>query len=97
MNESTISKNIAKLIRNKGGWARKIAGGPHSAGLPDILACYRGHFIGLETKMPGKEGTLTTNQRLCLDAIKAGGGVAIMVVSTHDVERILNRIDALYG
>lgn len=96
MNEAALSKKIAKAIRDRGGWARKIVGGPQSAGLPDILACYRGHFIGIETKMPGKEGTLTNLQEKTLDSMKAAKGIAPVITSVHEVRRILDRIDQLY-
>lgn len=96
MNESDLSKKIAKAIRDRGGWARKIAGGPQSAGLPDILACYRAHFIGIETKMPGKENNVTLRQQETLDSIKAAKGIASVVVSVQQAMRILDQIDRLY-
>lgn len=93
MNEAALSKKIAKRIRDRGGWARKIPGGPTGAGLPDIVACYRGYGLWIETKLPGKEKTLTTLQKLTLDAICAAGGIARMVVSVQEVDRILDKID----
>lgn len=97
MTESDLSKKIAKHIRDRGGWARKIAGGPASAGLPDIVSCYRGYGIWIETKLPGKERTLTALQKATLDSIKAAGGIAVMVTSVKDVTRILDRIDEIRG
>lgn len=93
MTESDLSKKFAKIIRDRGGWARKIAGGPASAGLPDIVSCYRGYGIWIETKLPGKERTLTTLQRATLDAIKSAGGVAVMLTNVQQLNSLLDKID----
>ncbi len=97
MNEAALSKKMALRIRTRGGWARKIAGGPGQAGLPDILACYRGHFIGLEVKLPGKENNVTVLQQATLDAMKNGGGITAVVTTVQQVDRIMDRIDKAYG
>lgn len=95
MNESGLSKKIAKRIRDRGGWARKIPGGPQGAGFPDIIGCYRGVMLGLETKMPGREGTLTTLQRQTLLAMREGGALAVVVTSVSHVDRIMDHIDKI--
>lgn len=96
MHESDLAKKMAKLIRDRGGWARKIAGGPGQAGLPDILAAYRGHGIGLEVKMPGREGTLTDLQAKTLRDMAASGMVTAVVTTVQQVGRILDKIDKAY-
>lgn len=97
MTEATLSKKIAKRIRDRGGWARKVHGGPNGSGWPDIVGTYRGHFLGLETKLPGKERNVTQLQAETLKGIAAAGGVARVVTSVGQVDRLLDRIDALYG
>lgn len=96
MKEADLSKKMALLIRTRGGWARKIAGGPSQAGLSDIMACYRGHFISIETKLPGKERTVTVLQRKTLDAVKAAGGIGVVCTTAQQVGRLLDRIDKAY-
>ena len=96
MNEATLSKNMAVDIRTRGGWARKIAGGPGQTGLPDIIAAYRGHALGLEVKMPGKEYNLTDNQAKTLRDMKAAGTITAVVTTRGQVRRILDRIDRAY-
>lgn len=95
MLESALSKKIARRIRDRGGWARKIPGGPHGAGLPDVIGCYRGYMLGLEVKRPGKESTVTTLQRETLNAMKTGGAIAVVITSVRHVDRILDRIDQI--
>lgn len=96
MHESDLAKKMAVKIRQRGGWARKIAGGPGQTGLPDILAVYRGHGLGLEVKMPGKENNLTDNQAKTLRDMKAAGTITAVVTTVGQVERILDRIDKAY-
>lgn len=94
MKESDLSKKIALKMRQRGCWAVKIAAGPRQGtGLPDIIGCYMGVFLGLEVKLPGKEKTMTVLQKARLDAIVAAGGLGEMVTSWEDVESILNDVD----
>lgn len=94
--ESAITKAMIRRIKHRGGWARKMHGGKFASGLTDIAACYRGHFIGIEVKMPGKERNLTTIQKATLQSITDAGGIARMYVSVVQVDRLLDAIDKLY-
>ena len=94
MKESDLSKKQALLIRQRGGWARKIAGGPTQAGLPDVIGCYRGRFLGIETKMPGKERTLTELQKKTLSSMGSAGGIAVVATTVGQVRAVLDAIDA---
>lgn len=94
MKEADLSKKIAKKMRDRGCWAVKIAGGPRQgAGLPDIIGCYAGCFLGIEVKLPGKEKTITQLQSARLEAISSRGGYAVMVTTWEQVEFMLNHID----
>lgn len=96
MKESDLSKKIALKMRQQGCWAVKIAAGPRQGtGLPDIIGCYMGVFLGLEVKLPGKEKTLTVLQKARLDAINASGGLGRMVTSWDDTAAILAEVDAM--
>lgn len=94
MKEADLSKAIVVKMKKRGAWAVKIAGGPRQgAGLPDIMACYAGRFLGIEVKLPGKEKTVTVLQQARLDAMLAAGGVVGLVTSWEQVARILDTID----
>lgn len=96
MKESDLSKKIALKMRQRGAWAVKIAGGPRQgAGLPDIIGCYMGVFLGLEVKLPGKEKTVTVLQQARLDAINNAGGLGRMVTSWEGAEEVLAEVDAM--
>ena len=51
------------------------------AGLPDIIVCAEGLFIGLETKMPGKESNTSPRQDYVHGLIREAHGVVKVVNS----------------
>ena len=60
-------------------------------GVPDIICCYKGRFLGLECKLPG--GRLTKIQKRTIEKINRAGGVACRVESVEDVKRVIERVD----
>lgn len=60
-------------------------------GIPDIICCYKGRFLGLEAKLPG--GKLTALQRRALDKINAAGGIGRRVESVDDVKAVIAQVD----
>lgn len=71
--------------------AWKIHGGPYqTAGIPDIIACVNGRFVGLEVKLPGRERKLTKLQDHTLQRIAECGGEAHLVVSMAQVKEAVD-------
>lgn len=91
--ESTLRKGCTALINRRGGWARSVPQGLTSAGMADVLGVYRGVPLVLETKLPGKEHTLTELQAETLRRAKAAGAVARMITYKSQVKKILDAID----
>ena len=60
-------------------------------GVPDIICCYKGRFLGLECKLPGCR--LTKLQKRTIEKINRAGGVACRVESVEDVKRVIERVD----
>ena len=60
-------------------------------GIPDIICCYKGRFLGLEAKLPN--GKLTALQRRALDKINAAGGIGRRVESVDDVKAVIAQVD----
>ena len=70
----------------------KEHGGPYGAsGVPDIICCYKGRFLGLEAKLPG--GKLTALQERALERINRAGGIARRVESVDDVRDVIAQAD----
>ena len=60
-------------------------GGFGRSGVPDIVACFQGHFIGIECKA-GKNTTTALQDRE-LRAIEYNGGTTL-VVNEHCIEQV---------
>lgn len=68
-------------IRKQGWFCFKIHGGPTMmSGLPDIIVCAEGLFIGLETKNPESRNDVSVRQQLTHDQIRERGGGVVEVV-----------------
>lgn len=97
MTEAELTRKCVLAIRKRGHFATKIHGGPNQpAGLPDIVACIKGHFVGIEMKLPDKRTNLTEKQAKKLNDIKAAGGFAAVCTSVAEVEYICEGIEFKY-
>ena len=79
--ETALVKKMMMHLEAGGGWWVKIHGSPFQrAGIPDIIGCYQGMFIGIEAKMPGNYPSQI--QQYCINLLKKAGarvGVAYSV------------------
>ena len=94
MLEKDIIAAIRRYLATLGGDAFfwKEHGGPYGAsGVPDIICCYKGRFLGLEAKLPG--GRLTALQKRALEKINRAGGIARRVESVDDVKAVIAQAD----
>jgi len=90
--ESDIVAAITDYLRLRGAWVLKVHGHlGQRPGVPDILACYRGHFLALEVKRPRCRPS--RHQETEIAAILAAGGQAAVVSDLEAVEAILREID----
>src|SRR5690606_3662606 len=90
MREADLQAKILDLIRSRPGWwAVKYHqdGRYASAGTPDILACYQGHFVAMEVKRPGEKPTRL--QQVVLRRIAQAGGTAVVVASIDSAQAVM--------
>lgn len=90
MNESQFSREIRKSLSQYGYFLKMVGSGFTVPGIPDILGCYRGKFIGIECKLikskpKHPESLLWSNlfsqaQIENLQAIKDAGGVSYGII-----------------
>ena len=59
-----------------------------TAGIPDIIVCYKGRFYGLEAKVGKNQPTRL--QAATIEQIRHAGGVAAVVRSVDEVKEIMN-------
>lgn len=77
--EKQFEKKVKKFLKDSGCWSLKYWGGAAytKSGIPDMLVCCNGYFIGLELKAPkGKPPDL---QIYNLREIDKAGGFAILL------------------
>lgn len=92
--ESRVVRKIREYIHARGGFTFKVHGSPFMmAGLPDVVCCYKGKFIGLEVKMPGN--LATPQQKNVGEKIKNAKGHWLVVYGVESVETLLNYIDGI--
>lgn len=93
MNEAALIQKIRKYLASiKGCFFWKEHGGQYgTAGIPDIIVCYKGRFIALEVKV-GKN-TPTKLQAITLERIRKAGGIASVVRSVAEVQIIMEAIN----
>lgn len=83
--EAKLSRRIMDALRLEGHFAFKVHGSEYMmAGLPDIICCADGLFIGLETKMPQSRGNVSPRQSLVHSQIQNAGGIAHVVCSPQE-------------
>ncbi|MDO5299976.1 MAG: VRR-NUC domain-containing protein [Clostridia bacterium] len=87
---AAIKKYLASLGSDVFFW--KEWGGPYgTSGVPDIICCCKGRFLGLEVKQP--KGRLTELQKRAIEKINAAGGIACRVESVEDVKCVIEQAD----
>lgn len=89
-----ISKALKKAAKERGHelFIFKVHGHEQQmSGVPDLLACYRGMFIGLEVKMPGNHPS--ARQVYVMDKIAHAGGVVLVPYSVPEALEALNEVD----
>jgi hypothetical protein len=71
----------------------RVSIGMGHVGMPDIIFCYRGLFVAIETKAPGKRNQTTANQDRVIEAIQKAEGFVWVVDNPDDMKTLFNSID----
>lgn len=88
--ESRLSSKIQDALRAKGYFCFKVHGNEHMmAGLPDIVVCADGLFIGLETKMPDKRNNTSVRQDYVHEKIRSANGIAAVICSPAEALKVV--------
>ena len=62
-----------------------------TAGIPDIILCYKGRFAAMEVKT--ETGRVSKLQEITIQRIQAAGGAACVVRSVREAEEMLMRME----
>lgn len=90
MLEKDIEKKIKKWLKDNHFYFFKVHGSSFMLpGIPDIIACVHGHFVGIEVKNKGKLWNQSEEQKIHQELIEASGGTYILADSLQTVEEAL--------
>ena len=85
--EAKVKKQVKKILDDIGAYHfSPMSGGFGRSGVPDIIACYKGMFIGIECKAGKNEPTLL--QKHNIKEIQRNQGLAI-VINEDNIEALL--------
>jgi hypothetical protein len=90
--EKTIKLKLKTYLEDRGcWWFMPVSHGYGRSGIPDFIVCYKGVFIGIETKAPA--GVPGPHQKRECASIDAAGGIAIITKDINDVKKVFEQID----
>jgi Holliday junction resolvase len=89
--EGKVKKRVTALLKARGAYYfTPVTGGFGTSGVPDIVACYKGKFLGIECKAGGRQPTALQLKNL-EDIQKNGGESLVIREDTIDLlEELLN-------
>lgn len=80
--ESRLQRKIQDALKLEGYFVFKIHGSEYMmGGLPDLIVCAKGLFIGLEVKLPSTRNNTSPRQDYVHGLIRAADGAAVVVCS----------------
>ena len=95
--EGKVKEAVKRQLKAMGAWYfMPVSNGMGQVGIPDIIICYRGLFIAIETKAPGKRSNVTENQKRVMEAIRTAEGFAWVVDDPADIPMLFNAIDITF-
>lgn len=91
MREKSIENRIKAYLKSVGAYCVKYHGNQFSqVGVPDLLVCYKGHFLGIEVK--NETGKTSPLQDVNIQMICRAGGTSIVARSVEDVRKVIDNI-----
>lgn len=80
--EKTFETKVKKYLHEWGCWVLKTwSNGVQREGVPDLLVCCNGYFLGIELK--AQNGKPSDLQLWNIDKIREAGGIAIVLYPDH--------------
>ena len=88
--ETKLQREVQEYVRSIGGYCCKMHGSIYMrSGIPDILCCIKGRFVGIETK--DGNNTLSQLQMAHGLQIMKAKGIFIKAYSVEDVRKGLEK------
>ena len=89
--ETKLQRKVQDYLESLGAYHFKVHGNAYiKSGIPDIISCYKGKFIGIECKVgKNKPSRLQEEHR---DMILSAGGIHILAYKLEDVIKIFENL-----
>ena len=84
--EGKVKDQIKKILKERGAYCYMPVSNGMGAPALDFIVCYRGMFLSIEAKAPGKKAT-TRQEKTMRDIGKAHG--ATLVIDGSDYEELI--------
>lgn len=95
--EGKVKKDVKELLQRMQIWFyMPVQTGYGLTGIPDFICCWKGLFIAIECKAPGREKTVTPSQRRILNEIREHGGRAVVVSSAVELGLWLGLLEHMH-
>ncbi len=100
--EGKLKDQVKRLLKSRGAWwYMPVQNGMGVVGIPDLIVCHRGIFLGMETKAPVKNprtpaklwAKATPNQRNRIREIWGAGGCAAVIESVSAASAMLESVE----
>ena len=76
--EGKVKKKVQQILKDRGAYYfSPVTGGFGRSGVPDIVACFHGRFIGIECKAGNNKPTALQLKNLA--DIETAGGVSLVI------------------
>ena len=99
--ENDVKKALKEMLKEIGAFRFSVAAGGFGGvgGIADDIICFRGRFIAVESKRPGRRGEknegLSALQCLFRDQVMEANGRFYKVDSYEDIEHVRRKLEAL--
>jgi hypothetical protein len=93
--EKKVKKKVVEILKQYSAYYfYPVTGGFGASGVPDIIACYNGRFLGIEVKADAKKRGPTALQKKNLDQINATGGVGVVIDANNldELAEVMKRL-----
>ncbi len=94
MKEQDYQRKIVKYLESRGHYAVKVMAASKK-GVPDILACVNGFFLGIEVKTPTTMRNTSKLQEYNIKKIKEANGEAMVAYDVGHVASIVSMLEEI--
>lgn len=91
--EGRLQQRIQKRLRELGVYNFKVHGSAlMPSGLPDLICCVDGAFVGMEVKLPETRNNVSPKQQYMHEEIRKAKGIVYVVCSVGDAEQAIEQV-----